>query len=210
MKRLVVEFLGTFFLTLAVALTGSAIAIAAILMAWIYIGGHISGGHYNPAVSFGAALTRKMSWQMFSRYAIAQSLGALAAYFVATFLQGSTAIPAPAMGVSFTQAFIIEVLLAFVFVMVVLAVTSTKFHIGHVSGFAIGFTIPALIAMGGLLSGALFNPAIALGSHVYAFFAGMPFAGANLVMYILAALVGAALAVRLFDYLVNERDTIRI
>ena len=61
MRRLIIEFLGTFFLILTIALTGNAIAIAAMLMAWIYIGGYISGGHYNPAVSLGVYLIRSLT-----------------------------------------------------------------------------------------------------------------------------------------------------
>ena len=76
MKRYVMEFIGTFFLTLVISLTGHPIAIGLILMAMIYAGGHISGGHFNPAVSFAMFLEKTLSLNAMLRYWAAQTLGA--------------------------------------------------------------------------------------------------------------------------------------
>ena len=73
MKKLLMEFLGTYFLILAVSMTLNPLAIAAMLMAyWIYIGGYVSGAHYNPAVSLGVAFSDRLAWPTFIRYVGAQ------------------------------------------------------------------------------------------------------------------------------------------
>lgn len=193
MKRFIMEFLGTFFLILAVALTGNAIAIGAMLMAWIYIGSHITAAHYNPAVSFAALLIGKVRREEFIKYFIAQILGGLVAYILAANLHGSVAIPAPS--IEMLPAFLVEVLLSFVFVLLVLVVVySERFKGSHISGFAIGFAIPALLIVGSPLSGGLFNPAIALGSNGYALFKGMHVIWGDVLMYGIGALFGGFLA----------------
>ena len=127
MKKVVMEFLGTFFFILTIAMTANPFAIAAMLMAWVYIGGYISGAHYNPMVSLAIALRGRLSWHMFGKYVIAQILGGFTAYVVAG-LMGNVIIPAPGVHVTFLHAFIIEVLLAFVLALIVLVVaTSSKF-----------------------------------------------------------------------------------
>jgi aquaporin Z len=60
MKKYIVELLGAFFLVLVIALTGDPIAIGVVLMVMVYAGGHISGAHYNPAVTFGLWLRGKI------------------------------------------------------------------------------------------------------------------------------------------------------
>ena len=200
MRRLIVEFLGTFFLILTIALTGNAIAIAAMLMAWVYIGGYISGGHYNPAVSLGTLLIGRLRQNEFFRYLGAQVLGGFAAYAVAYYLRGSVAIPEPS--VAMLPAFIVEVLLAFVFVLLVLVVThAERFKGSHIFGFAIGFAVPALVLAGSPLSGGLFNPAIALGSNLFGIIKGAHIVWADILMYVGGAFFGGFLAAWVYKYL---------
>lgn len=85
MKRLLMEFLGTFFFILTIAMTGNPLAIAAMLMAWVYIGGHISGAHYNPSVTLAVALKNKWNWLEALKYMTAQIVGGCAAFAMATF-----------------------------------------------------------------------------------------------------------------------------
>src|SRR5437867_1815953 len=102
MKRYATEFIGTFFLVLTVGLTViggtplAPIAIGCSLMIMVYMGGHISGGHYNPAVSFGLTLRGKLAAAEFVPYVVAQLLGALAAATVTWFVTGRTFAPEPA------------------------------------------------------------------------------------------------------------------
>lgn len=203
MKRLVMEFLGTFFLVLAFALTSNPIAIAAMLMAWVYIGSHVSGAHYNPAVSFAHAAAGYSNWGQFLWYTLAQVLGGFAAFLTAYKLVGQVAIPVPANGVSLLQALATEILLAFVFTLVILVVAHTKhFRSSNMAGFIIGFTIPALALVGGPISGGLFNPAISLGANLLAIVKGVAVIWPNVLMYVGGALLGGFLASLAFHHFI--------
>jgi aquaporin Z len=202
MKKLIIEFLGTFFFILTIAMTGNAFAIAAMLMAWIYIGGAISGGHYNPLVSLAVSLRGRLEKKLVAWYMLAQIAGGLAAYALAGFLNHVFELPAPGANITIGQACAVEILLAFVFALVILVVaTSDQFKGNHIFGFAIGFTIPALAALGGPISGGLFNPAIALGAAGYALLTDVPVIYAHTVMYVGGALLGGALAALFFNYM---------
>jgi aquaporin Z len=199
MRRLVVECLGTFFFLLTIALTSNAIAIACMLMAWVYIGGYISGGHYNPAVTLAVGLRGNWQWLTIVRYWLAQILGGTFAFATAYYLSGHLTMPKPTA--PFGKAFLVEVLLAFVLAFVVLVVgVSDKFKNSTIFGFAIGFTIPALAALGSPISGGLFNPAIPLGSHIFGLLKGIPLDGANLFLYVGGALLGGFLAAYAYNY----------
>jgi aquaporin Z len=195
------EFLGTFFFILTIIMTNNALAIAAMLMAWVYIGAFISGGHYNPMLSLAIALRRRLSWDDFPWYMAAQVCGGFAAFLFAGFLHGHVTIPAPGTEATMLQAFIVEVLLAFTLALIVLFVaTSEKFKGNDIFGFAIGFSIPALAILGGPISGGLFNPAIALGATLYGLVSGMAVSYQHLIMYLAGAFIGGALAAYAFDY----------
>src|SRR6266542_2819500 len=102
LKNYVTEFIGTFFLVLTVGLTViggtpfAPLAIGCSLMIMVYMGGHISGGHYNPAVSIGLALRGRMPSRDLGPYIVAQVLGALAAAWSAYAFTGRTFAPEPA------------------------------------------------------------------------------------------------------------------
>ncbi len=201
MKKLVMEFLGTFFLILTIVITANPLAIAAMLMAWVYIGGYVSGGHYNPLVSFAVALRGKMLKRDLPYYMGAQVLGGFVAYLFAAFLHGHITLPQPGSHVGLLQAFVVEILLAFVFALVVLVTaTSDRFRTSHVFGFAIGFTIPALAFLGGPISGGLFNPAIAIGAALFGILQGFGIVWEYLIMYVGGSFAGAALAAYVYTY----------
>lgn len=203
MKRLIMEFLGTFFLVLAFALTSNPIAVGAMLMAWIYIGSHVSGAHYNPVLSFANALTGHLSWVEFLRYFAAQVLGGFAAFALALYLAGQVAIPTPAANVGLTQAFVTETLLAFVFALVALVVAHTKhLRASTIAGFAIAFTLPALALVGGPISGGLFNPAISLGANLLGIVKHVPVVWPNVLMYVTGGLLGSFLASYAYYHLI--------
>lgn len=202
------EFIGTFFFIFAIAMTGNPFAIAAMLMAWVYIGGAVSGAHYNPAVTLAVALRGHLAWSNVPKYMVAQILGGLSAFALSYFFTGSVQYTQPGQGVTFLQAFIMEVLLAFVLALVVLVVaTWDKFRPNYVFGFAIGFTILALAFVGSPVSGGLFNPAISLGSALLALILHAPHLSWELVgMYVGGALLGGALAAYAFKYLILDED----
>lgn len=205
MKRQIMEFLGTFFFILTIAMTANPFAIASMLMAWIYIGSHVSGSHYNPMLSFAIALRGRLRWELVPSYMIAQVLGGFTAFLTASFLKGHVVLPAPSVGVSFWQAFLVEVLLSFAFALIVLTIaTSDKYRGNQVFGFAIGFTIPALATLGGPISGGLFNPAIALGSAFFGLLKGLPVVWSDVALYVGGAFVGAFLAAYAFRHFIEE------
>lgn len=211
MKKLIMEFLGTFFLVLAVAMNAGPIAVATMLMAWIYIGAYVSGAHYNPLVTVAIAVRERFGWQTVPWYIAAQVLGGFVAYALALYLKGSIAIPAPAVGISLLQAFIVEVLLSFTFALVVLVVTTTDLlRPSHLFGIIIGFTIPALARVGSPVSGGLFNPAISLGASLVGLLHGTPIIWENLGMYIGGAFLGAVLAAHAFKYFMVEHYRVEI
>lgn len=206
MKKQCMEFLGTFFFIFTIAMTADPIAIATMLMAWVYIGGYISGAHYNPMISLAMALRGRLKWEELPSYMIAQVLGGVAAYAMTAFLIGHLTIPAPAAGVTLLQAWLLEILLAFVLASIVLVVaTAEKFKTSHIFGFAIGFTIPALAALGGPISGGLFNPAIALGAALFGTIKGVPVSWQQVAMYVSGALIGGFLAAWAFKHFSRER-----
>lgn len=206
MKKMFMEFLGTFFFILTIAMTGNPLAIASMLMAWVYIGGTISGAHYNPAVTLGLAIRHRLSWKLVPHYMTAQILGGFAAFAAAFFLNDHISLPAPSANISLLQSFFVEALLAFTLVLVVLAATTERFKVSHIFGFAIGFVIPALAGVGKETSGGLFNPAIALGSYLFGACKGIAIAWPLVGMYVCGSLLGGALAAYVFDFFVgNEK-----
>jgi len=167
MKKYLVEFIGTFFLVFTVGMTvrGGAplapIAIGASLMVMVFAGGHVSGGHYNPAVTLGVFLRGKCEGKDVVAYWIAQALAALVAAAVVTYLFAGKASPAVHGTVPSVVA---EFLFTFALVWVVLNTGTSKGTAGNsFYGLAIGMTVmTGAVAVGGV-SGGAFNPAVALG-----------------------------------------------
>lgn len=169
MKKYLVEFIGTFFLvfTVGIAVRQAApfapFAIGSILMVMIFAGGHVSGGHFNPAVTLAAFLRGRCDKKDLLPYWIAQFVAALAAAGVVNLvLEGRVA---PTIVVRPTlNSFIVEFLFSFALAWVVLNVATAKGTMGNsFYGLAIGFTVlVGAITVGGI-SGGAFNPAVGLG-----------------------------------------------
>jgi aquaporin Z len=200
MKKLLTEFLGTCFLVLIIglAVTGGVamppIAIGVGLAVLVYMGGHISGAHYNPAVSTAALLRGKLPAADFVPYVVAQVLGALAGAAMAHVIVGQTFAPAPAIGVGILPPLLVEVLFTFLLVLVVLNVATHPATKGNsYYGLAIGGTVMTAAFVGGGISGGAFNPAVGIGAIiVHAVTGGGSFA--NLWLYLVGPLLGGVLA----------------
>jgi aquaporin Z len=173
MNKYVVEFIGTFFLVLTIGCTvingGNGVvpplAIGSALMVMIFAGGHISGGHYNPAVTLGVWLRGKCEAKDVAPYMIFQVMGAMLAALVVKFLKGGATV-APAHSATI-PAFLAEFLFTFALVYVVLNVATAKGTSGNsFYGLAIGFTVLAGAFSVGNISGGVFNPAVAAGISV--------------------------------------------
>src|SRR5258708_772858 len=120
MKKYLIEFIGTFFLVLVVAMTGNPLAIGAFLVAMVYAGGPISGAHYNHAVTLAVHLVGKISRQEALKYIGTQFVAAIAAAAVYFSLHQTLFLPHPAVQTSFVTAFLIELLFTFLLVHTIL------------------------------------------------------------------------------------------
>ena len=215
MRKYLTEFIGAFFLVLTIGLTVlsetplAPLAIGSSLMVMVYMGGHVSGGHYNPAVSLAVLLRGKMtSTGEFVGYVVAQCAGALVAALVVYALLGKTFAPAPAPTASVMSALAIEFLFTFALALVVLnSAASANTQGNSFYGLAIGFTIVVAAFAGGPISGGAFNPAVGFGPIVVnALLGGGRLA--NLWIYWVAPLAGGALAAAVFG--LQERPLVAL
>jgi aquaporin Z len=201
-SKYVTELIGTFFLVLTVGCTvilgGTGVipplAIGAALMVMVYAGGHISGGHYNPAVTFGVWLRGKCPGADVVPYWISQLIGsALAAAIVRYLAAGATITPiAPRVG----PALLAELLFTFALVYVVLNTATAKSTAGNsYFGLAIGMTVMVGAFTVGGISGGAFNPAVAVGISVMGL---SPWP--NLWIYLVGNLLGGAVAAGVFRF----------
>lgn len=201
MKKLIVEFIGTFFLVLVVALSGNPVAIGVILTAMVYMGGYISGAHYNPAVTIGLWVSGKVKSGDVWVYIVAQLLGGLAAAGIYAYIKHGLFLPAPATGVSWFTAFLVEALFTFALVSVVHHVAATDKTKGNqYYGLAIGMTLLAAATAGGPISGGAFNPAVGVSPLLFDI-TGISSHMANILLYIAGPVTGGILAGLLYKNL---------
>jgi aquaporin Z len=197
-RKLGVEFIGTFFLVLtvgmAVATAGALapLAIGAVLMVMVFAGGHVSGGHYNPAVSTAVLLRGKMTPDACIAYVVTQALAAIVAAVVVIVLGYTPTSALPVAGDG--KMLIVEFLFTFALAYVVLNATTAKGTEGNsFYGLAIGFTVAAGAFAVGSVSGGAFNPAVALGATLIGLFSW-----SHIWVYLLANLAGGAAAAYAF------------
>ena len=173
MKKYLVEFIGTFFLVMTVGMTvidpGAGVmaplAIGSALMIMVYAGGHVSGGHYNPAVTIAVWLRGRCPTADVAGYIISQIAGAIAAAFVVLTLKGHPTVTPLNMDVMHGLA--AEFIGTFALCYVVLNVATAKGTAGNSNyGLAIGFTVMTMAYGLGGISGGAFNPAVATGITV--------------------------------------------
>ncbi len=194
MNKYIVEFIGTFFLVLVVALTGNPLAIGAFLIAMVYAGGYISGAHYNPAVTFAMYLIGKIKQDEAVKYIGIQMIAGLVAAILYSFLKGRFFLPEPAAQTTWLNAFVIEVLFTFLLVHTILRVAvSDKVKGNNYFGMAIGLALLVGAFAGGPISGGVYNPAVGV-SPLVLDLANMSGHAPHMLLYILGPLAGAGLA----------------
>lgn len=210
-RKLVTESIGTFFLVLtvgcAVILSSDttkgiipALAIGSALMVMVYAGGHISGAHYNPAVTLAASVRGRHPWSELVPYWIAQIIGALLASGAAVYLTGGATSQAEPP-VDTAKVIVAEFLFTFALAYVVLnAATAKDTADNSFYGLAIGFTLMTGIFAVGSISGGAFNPAVAVGASAMGLI-HMP----SVWMHIIADLAGGLVAGLTFLFL-NPED----
>ena len=199
MNKYIIEFVGTFFLVLIIGLTSNPIAIGLGLAVLVYMGAHISGAHYNPAVSLAMLINKKLSPKELGFYIFYQLLGAVFATYTLYFL-GNEDFSVVSNTSDISQFIVAEILFTFLLVFVILNVALNKNIEGNqYFGLAIGLTVAAGAFSVGDISGAVFNPAISFGASVYSFID--PEVGTNalvssdfFIYYLITGIVGAVVA----------------
>lgn len=202
-RKLVVEAIGTFFFVLVIGLvvigaTGAMAALAPLaigsaLMVMVYMGGRISGGHYNPAVTLAAWLRGAMAATEVIPYWLAQLIGAMLAALVVNYLEAGSEIVVlvPAVLPALLAEFLFTVALCFV----VLSVATVKATEGNsYFGLAIGFTVLIGAYAVGSISGAAFNPAVVVGLIIMGVLSLQ-----SIWLYLVANLLGGMVAALIFN-----------
>lgn len=207
MNKYAMELIGTFFLVLTIGCTVvgngagalAPVAIGSVLMVMVFAGGHISGGHYNPAITFGVWLRGKCAAKDVAPYMISQVVGGVLAALAVKYLKaGATVTP---MNLATLPVLLAEFLFTFALVFVVLNTATAKGTAGNsFYGLAIGFTVLAGAFAVGNISGGAFNPAVAVGISVMGL-ASWP----SIWIYFAAEFVGGAAAALLFK-MMNPGD----
>ncbi len=200
MRNYVTELIGTFFLVFTVSMAAVAggagtlagLAIGSVLMVMIFAGGHISGAHYNPAVSMAVFARGKISAGEMVKYWVAQFVGAgLAAGLASGVFKVKAATP---LAVDLVPVVVAELLFTFALAYVVLNVATAKGTANNsFYGLAIGFTVLAGAYAVGSISGGVFNPAVGLGITILGVLNGT-----NLAIYVVTQLIAGFLAAQVF------------
>jgi aquaporin Z len=205
----VAEFVGTFALIFIgvgsivaeAGLVGIALAHGLVIAVMASAVGHISGGHFNPAVTFGFLITRRMEPALAGVYVAAQLAGAVAAALMLRLLYPDEAgldsgAPAVVSGVSSFSGLVLEAILTFFLVWVIFATAADpRGAFKSIAGLAIGLTITLDILAGGPITGAAMNPARALGPEL------VQWEWSDFWIYIIGPLVGGGGAALLYDWL---------
>ena len=213
-RVLVAEAIGTFALvfagcgavmveakTHALGQVGVALTFGLVIMAMIYAVGHVSGAHFNPAVTFSFALTRHFPWSRASVYWVAQLAGALTAALLLRASLGDIAnVGATQPSGSEAQSFVWELVMTAFLMFVILAVATDTRAIGEAAAIAIGGTIALDALFGGPISGASMNPTRSLAP---ALVSGDLHA---LWLYIVAPVIGASVGALAYQFVRGEHQ----
>ncbi len=227
MKKFIAELIGTCVLVVfgcgTAMITGcdqwggyllTALAFGLVIVGMAYCVGNISGCHINPAVSLAVFMNKGMSGKDFGLYVVAQCLGAWLGGGILALIFGVAEIEDATGGFgsngiggvngSIPAALIVEFVLTYVFVLVILGVTSKKAAHGSFGGLIIGLTLVLIHIFGIALTGTSVNPARSFGPALVALIAGNPEPIKVLWIFILGPLAGAAFAAITYGFLEKE------
>jgi aquaporin Z len=204
MRKYLTEFVGTLFFVLSIGLVATPnhplapLIIGTALMVVVFMGGHVSGAHYNPAVSLAVFLRGKLPSSDLLPYIAAQVLGAFVGAYLSYMLLDRTFAPAPSATATTMTALMVEVLFTFLLALVVLNVATSPTNEGNsFYGIAIGATIVVAAFAGGPISGGAFNPSVGTGAiAVNALFGGGSWS--HLWLYWVGPLIGGGLAAAVY------------
>ncbi len=215
-RKYICEFIGTAVLVLfgcgtAVVtnadVVATAMAFGLSIIAMAYVIGNISGCHVNPAVSLAMLINKKIDWKDFIGYVVAQIAGAFAGAGILYFIIYSCGVDVSVAGLgangfgvlSVAGAFVVELVLTFVFVYTILGVTSDDKK-GTIAGLVIGFTLAFVHLLGINLTGTSVNPARSLAPAIIMGGEALE----QVWLFIVGTLVGAAISAITFKFLNKE------
>ena len=204
MKKYLTEFIGTFFLVLIIGLSKNPLAIGFGLTILVYMGAHISGAHYNPAVSLAMLMRKEININDFIKYISSQVLGAsLAAYVVSIMM--SNMIVQPDLQEPVAIILLAELMFTYLLVFVILNVaTHPNLEGNSFYGFAIGLTVMTGAYCVGPLTGGVFNPAVSIGPSLIDLITGNGISQHFLWYYLTAPVLGSVLAVIHFNFILKK------
>ena len=204
MKKYLTEFIGTFFLVLIIGLSQNPLAIGFGLTVLVYMGAHISGAHYNPAVSFAMLLRKEINSSDFFKYLLSQILGAFAAAFLVANMSSNMVVQ-PDLQEPVAMILVAELIFTYLLVFVILNVaTHPNLDGNSFDGFAIGLPVMAGAFCVGPLSGGVFNPAVSIGPSLVDIITENGVSQYFVWYYLTAPMAGSVMAVIHFNYLLKK------
>ena len=210
------------------ATVATSLAFGLVIVAMAYSIGNISGCHINPAVSLAMAIRKEITWKEFGLYVLAQTVGALIGALLLGIVlknaydQGNAKMfsslganqiqdllrnkKGKIDGMSYVSAFLVEVVLTFVFVIAILGVTDKKHHDGKHAGIVIGLALVLVHLLGLSFTGTSVNPARSFGPALFQFFGKNKDALKQIWIFILAPLAGGALAAVVYTFFTGNKE----
>ena len=207
----------------------TSLAFGLVIVAMAYSIGNISGCHINPAVSLAMAIRKKISWKEFALYVAAQFVGAIIGALLLGIIlknfadnanlklfhslggneiQGSLKVvkngELKLNAMSYVGAFLVEVILTFVFIIAILGVTDGKFHDGKHAGLVIGLTLTLVHLFGMGFTGTSVNPARSFAPALFQFFGKNKDSFKQVWIWLAAPMAGSALAAFVYSFFTND------
>ncbi|VVB93642.1 Aquaporin AqpM [uncultured archaeon] len=192
---------------------GIGLAFGFIIMCMIYVFGHISGAHINPAVTLALWATKRFPSSDVIPYIVAQLIGAVLGSLALVAVLGTRAVStgglgatAPFMDVSYTQAIICEAIATFFLMLTIMGVAVDKRAHGQFAGFAIGMVVAVDIVVTGNITGSSLNPARTFGPYLGDTLFGGPNLWNFFPIYVIGPILGALIAAAVYDYIAGLRE----